>query len=129
MNLILINPVLRAYDAAHNLAEIEQLITLVQKKIASDDVILLPEHFTPDDNIERYMEFVTRLARSANCTVVGGSHHRTANGRSINAGCVIDRSGTVLGMYSKLRPYFNERLQVEPGDALGEIAINGKNFL
>jgi predicted amidohydrolase len=129
MNLVLINPTLRAFDDRHNLNEIERLVTYKRIQFSPDDILLLPEHFTSNDNAESYAEYISKLAGIAGCTVVGGSHHRTLNGKRMNMGCVIDSRGTELGVYTKLRPYFNEQKHVVPGDRVGDIDINGKNFL
>src|SRR6185295_17270836 len=59
----------------------------------------------------------------------GGSHHERRSGSAVNAGVVADPSGSIVGRYEKLRPYALERQFVEPGTALGEIAIGGRNVL
>ncbi len=129
MQLILIHPILQAFDTNRNLSAIESLVVSKKSLIRPDDIVLLPEHFTSDDNKETYLKFIKGLAISADCTVVGGSHHRQVNGKQINIGNVVDASGKEIGSYSKLRPYFNEQQYVTPGEIFGEMNINGKNFL
>ncbi|MBS4027339.1 MAG: carbon-nitrogen hydrolase family protein [Ignavibacteriales bacterium] len=129
MNLILLQPTLRAFDSKGNLEAIELLVAKAKEKISSEDILLLPEHFTFDDDVNSYDDFIRKLASLANCTVVGGSHHRTMNGKRINYGIAVDRKGNEIGNYSKLRPYFHELNHVFAGDSFGEFQINGKNFL
>ncbi len=129
MNLILLQPKLRAFDTPHNLNAIETLVHQSKESFSSEDVLLLPEHFTFDVDAEKYNEFIRQLAATANCTVVGGSHHRIVGTKRLNYGCVIDARGNEIGNYTKLRPYFNEQNHISPGEHFGEFCINGKNFL
>ena len=129
MHLILLHPTLRVLDSQGNLAAIEALVTNIAGKIHQDDILLLPEHFTFEDDKESYLHHLQKLARSTGCTIVGGSHHRQVNGKLINVGNVVDSNGKEIGSYSKLRPYFNEQNHVSPGEKFGELTIGGKNFL
>ena len=129
MNLVLLQPTFRAFDTQHNLQAIESLVAKVAGKIQRDDIVLLPEHFTFDDDEQSYRDFIQKLARTAGCTIVGGSHHRRVDGKRVNIGNVSDAAGNEVGRYEKLRPYFNEQNHVSPGNNFGEFQINGKNFL
>ncbi|HTK83199.1 MAG TPA: carbon-nitrogen hydrolase family protein [Bacteroidota bacterium] len=129
MKLILLQPKLAVFDSTGNLKAISSLIEQAAPGVSADDIILLPEHFTFDDNEEIYKNFLRSLARLAGCTIVGGSHHRNIDGKRINIGNVVDKNGNEIGNYTKLRPYFNEQQHVVPGDHVGELRINGKNFL
>ena len=129
MRLVLINPALKAYDSSGNCSAIESLIVNHKHQIRPDDIILLPEHYTFDDHKESYLQFIQKLAVTAGCTVVGGSHHRFESGKRVNAGNIVDASGNVIAQYTKLRPYFDELKHIFPGDAFGEVTINGKNIL
>ena len=129
MRLILLQPTLNAFNTQGNFTAIESLVAKVAGKIYQDDILLLPEHFTFDDDKETYLNFLRKLASIAGCTIAGGSHHRSVNGKRINVGNVIDASGNEIGTYSKLRPYFNEQNHVSPGEQFGEVRINGKNVL
>lgn len=128
MKIVLLQPKLGALSSEDNLRAIELLVNHAAEKVSVEDLILLPEHFTFDDNPESYIAFIRKLARTAGCTIVGGSHHRSVNGKRINIGNVIDAQGNEIGTYTKLRPYFNEQLHVVPGDHIGEVRINGKNI-
>ena len=129
MKLVLLQPKLSAFQTQKNAHAIEALVSLSGETTNPGDIILLPEHFTFDDDAETYVTFLRKLASIAGCTIVGGSHHRSVNGRRINIGNVIDASGNEIGTYSKLRPYFNEQNHVSPGEHFGEIRINGTNVL
>jgi predicted amidohydrolase len=129
MRLVLLNPTLRAHDTRHNLGVIESLAEGVVGGTRPDDVLLLPEQFTFDDNKEAYAGFLGKIANIAGCTIVGGSHHREVEGKRVNTGIVFDAGGNEIATYSKLRPYFSERNIVSPGEKFGEFSINGKNFL
>jgi predicted amidohydrolase len=129
MNLVLLQPILSAFKTQGNLKVIESLLEKIAGRIQQDDIVLLPEHFTFDDDKESYVAFLRTLARTAGCTIVGGSHHRDVNGKRINIGNVIDAHGNEIGSYEKLRPYFNEQNHVVPGERFGELRINGKNVL
>lgn len=129
MRLILLNPTLRASDTHHNLDVIESLVERVAGSTRPDDVLLLPEQFTFEENKEAYSDFLGKLVKIAGCTIVGGSHHRQVEGKHVNIGNVFDANGTEIATYSKLRPYFSERSNVSPGQKFGEILIDGKNLL
>jgi len=128
MRLLLLQPVLHAFDPRHNLTAIEQLVAN-QGTLYPDDIILLPEHFTSSGSIEAYTEFLKHLATIAGCTIVGGSHHREVHGKRLNAGTIVGPGGSELGRYSKVRPYFHELNHITPGDKPGEFFINGKHLL
>lgn len=130
MRLVLMQPALRAGDPGFNCRAIEELVRTHRERFMPDDVIVLPEHFTSDDSPAAYDGFVRSLAAQAGCYVVGGSHHRlNPDGRRINYGHAVDARGTLLGTYTKRRPYFNEQLRVSPGDAFGEFTVGGRNVL
>ena len=129
MNLVLLQPTLGASTTRGNLTAIESLIGTVAGTIQPEDIVLLPEHFTFDDDRESYLAYLRKLARVAGCTIVGGSHHRNVNGKRINTGNVVDAQGRETGSYSKLRPYFTEQQHVVPGETFEELCINGKNVL
>lgn len=129
MKLLLVQPALRGFDSRFNLEAIEILVSSVKGSCQPDDVVLLPEHFSFDDDPAAYDSFIAGLARTAGCTVVGGSHHRLMNGRRVNYGAAVDSDGKVIGTYTKLRPYFDEQRSVSPGDTLGEFRTGGRNFL
>ena len=129
MRLILMQPRLRAYNSAQNLETIESLVTSIKGEVVPGDVILLPEHFTFDDDAKSYHTFIHRLAKVSGSTVVGGSHHRTVNGKRYNIGVIVDAQGNELGTYTKLRPYFNEQKHIVSGETFDEFTINGRNIL
>ena len=129
MNLILLQPDLRAYETQHNLKAIESLVEKASGRFSPSDIILLPEHFSSDDSPQHYDDYVRMLAGKAGCVMVGGSHHRRLNGKRVNFGRAVDGKGNDLGTYSKLRPYFEEQNHVLPGEVFGEFEIGGKNIL
>ena len=129
MNLILLQPTLRAGDTNHNFDTIEALLANTQEPIAAEDIVVLPEHFTSSGDPGGYAEYLQELWCIAGCAIVGGSHHRTVGGKRMNVGAVLNEHGREAGNYSKLRPYSSEREKVTPGDALGEFRINGRNLL
>jgi len=129
MKLILLQPTLGARETLTNLDTIEALVSKAVGQVTTEDVVLLPERFTFDDDAVAYETYIRKLATMAGCTVVGGSHHRRVNGKLVNIGCAADAQGNVLGTYAKLRPYFNEQNHVSPGDRFGDFQINGRNFL
>jgi predicted amidohydrolase len=130
MRLVLIQPALRAGDSAFNCRTIEELVRVHRASLEADDVLVLPEHFTFDDDPSAYDAFVRSLARLSGCTVIGGSHHRLLDGgRRVNYGSACDAAGNVIGTYTKRRPYFHELSQVAPGDAFGEFTVAGRNVL
>src|SRR5262245_22708863 len=129
MNVVLIQPILRAFDDRHNLETIGSLVRSAAGRTSRDDILLLPEHFTSESDPETYVEYIRSLALMSGCTVVGGSHHRLGAGQKINTGTVISPEGKLLGTYTKLRPYFNELKHVVPGDVFGEFEINGLRVL
>ncbi len=145
MKLVLIQPVLKAPEDSANMDAIRRLVSWFsagQRELPSpggvphpprtlgpDDLLLLPEHFIFTGDPGVYDAFVAEMAALAGCTVVGGSHHRKLNGKSVNYGAVVRPDGTRIAEYSKLRPYFNEQNHVVPGEAFGEFRIAGRNVL
>jgi predicted amidohydrolase len=129
MKLILLNPTLKAFDTTANMKAVEGLIASKRNLISPDDIILLPEGFIFEEDRDSYRSHIVALAKFSGCTVVGGSHHELNNGNRLNRGCVIDPQGNEIGEYTKLRPYFAEQTRITPGTTLGEICINGRNFL
>lgn len=145
MRLVLLQPVLSAFEDDANREAIRRLVTWFSpagcglpspggvpqppRTLGPDDLLLLPEHFVFSDDPGSYDAFVAEMADLAGCTVVGGSHHRKVNGKRINYGAVVRPDGTKIAEYSKLRPYFNEQNNVAPGDAFGEFTIAGRSVL
>lgn len=129
MRIVLIQPLLRAGHSGRNCEIIESLIRSVKDSILPEDVILFPEHFISVDNAALYDSFMERMTALTGCVIVGGSHTRFLNDKRVNYGSVRDARGSVIGEYTKLRPYFNEGRHVSSGNMLGEISIQGKNFL
>ena len=129
MKLVLLQPTLRAFETRSNIDTISSVLKTTAGKISPDDVILLPEHFSFSDDPEEYDNYIKELASVSGCTVVGGSHHRTVDGKHINYGAAVGPDGRCIGTYTKQRPYFNEQNVVTPGNHVGEFTINGRNFL
>jgi predicted amidohydrolase len=127
MRLILVQPQLRADPAADNLEIVLAAIRAARVEVDDADILLLPEAVARRS--EPYEHDIVALATSLGCHVVGGSHRSSRNGGVVNAGIAVDGSGTLIGRYEKLRPYAEERADVEPGAALGEITIAGRNVL
>lgn len=94
-----------------------------------DDIVLLPEHWDLRLAREGYQADVVALARRLGCHVVGGSHHEESEGRHINSGIAVDRTGAIVGAYDKLRPYADERTRVADGTRLGELLVGGRSVL
>lgn len=94
-----------------------------------DDLVLLPEHWDLRLAREEYEAEVVRLARTLGCHVVGGSHHEQGAETAVNSGIAVDGTGTILGVYDKLRPYAEERTRVADGTRLGELLIGGRSVL
>lgn len=133
MKLFLIQPELKAFENNHNLTAIRTIVEEMtgpgRPAPAPGDILLLPEHFTFSHDRGEYDSFVAALAKRAGCTVVGGSHHRSLDGRKVNYGAVVGSGGTTIGTYEKLRPYFNEQDHVVPGRATGEMRVGQWNVL
>ena len=129
MKLLLVQPALRAAPDADNLATIREAVRGEATVLASEDVLLLPEHVSPERVAERYEQGVGELARALGCHVVGGSQHRERGGRVVNAGVACAPDGRVVGRYEKLRPYATEREAVSAGSRLGEFTIAGRPIL
>lgn len=132
MKLVLVQPRLSyAVDAdnAGNPELIRQLLAPLAGTLASDDVVLLPEHFDLRPARADYEAFVRSLAKALGCHVVGGSHHEQRGAHKRNAGVASAPDGTLIASYEKLRPYAAERAMVEPGEALGEFVIAGTRIL
>ena len=129
MRLILTQPKLQAFDSQYNLDAIETLVLKLKGQYRPDDILLLPEHFTDNSDIQVYSKFLHHLPAITGCTIVGGSHHRNIDGKQMNAGTIIQPDGKEVGTYTKLRPYFHELKHITPGSSLGEFTINGKNLL
>jgi predicted amidohydrolase len=127
MRLVLVQPRLRASPGADNLETIHGLVGSSGTPLASDDVLLLPEHVVPGGRAEVYARAVGDLARALGCHVVGGSHHQLEG--SVNAGVACGPDGAVVGRYEKVRPYAGERERVRPGRCLGEVTIAGQRVL
>ena len=137
MRLILVQPVLRAFDDDANREAIRRIIARPlpspggkpDLRPEPGDLLLLPEHFLFSDDPGAYDAFVAEAAALAGCTVVGGSHHRKLNGKRINYGAVVRPDGTKAAEYAKLRPYFNETATVAPGEAFGEFEAGGRRIM
>ena len=129
MRLLLINPTLHSVDTRRNRDVIDSLLAKISGTILPTDVLLLPEHFTAEDDHGAYLECLQKIARETGCTVVGGSHHRHIDGKRLNVGNVVDPTGLEIGSYEKLRPYFEEQKHVVGGSMPGEMSIGGRNIL
>jgi predicted amidohydrolase len=128
MRLIITQPRLKAFDTAFNRDAVYRALEDVSGGFRSDDIIVLPEHVFFHEESEAYLEEIATLAKSAGCTVVGGSFHEIAEVRR-NTGAVISPDGSVLCCYDKLRPYADERKRVDAGTRLGECTIGGRRVL
>lgn len=129
MQLILLQPTLRAFDTSFNQESIHSLLLKIKNRISNEDIVLLPEHFTFDDSVENYNKFLSVLTQEFRCSIIGGSHHRKVVEKRINTGSALDYEGNIITSYSKLRPYFNEQKHISPGDRYGEFQIGGRNIL
>jgi predicted amidohydrolase len=129
MRLVLVQAQLRHDADGANLDRIRKLLDAARIDFAPSDVLLLPERFELREAAEPYERDVRTLAQSFGCHVVGGSHHETRPGGSVNAGIVADPTGAIVGRYEKLRPYALERQFVEPGTLLGELTIDDRHVL
>lgn len=129
VRLVVIQPQLASGPDADNLAAVRSLLSEHAPPLDAGDVLLLPEHVSPTDSKDEYVEQIAALARDVGCHVVGGSHHQRRGDGAVNAGVVVGPTGEVLGHYQKLRPYAQERTAVRPGAVLGEIEIGGRAVL
>ncbi len=129
MRLVVIQPQLASGPDADNLSAVRRLLAERAPKLDEGDVLLLPEHVSPTDSKDEYVQQMADLARDHGCHVVGGSHHQKRGEGAVNAGIVAGPTGDVLGHYQKLRPYAQERTAVRPGAVLGEVEIVGRPVL
>jgi predicted amidohydrolase len=129
MRLVLMQPQLRAFDDAYNAELIERLLDPFRGTLDDDDVILLPEHVRFDGDADAYRAYVTALAVSMQCHVVGGSYHEQRGAVRVNTGITVAPDGDVVARHEKLRPYADERTRVEPGVDHGCVMIAGRRVL
>ncbi len=129
MNLILLQPRLKAFDDKGNFNVIHGLLGNASPALSADDIVLLPEHISFAETRQDYRSAVTALAKEFGCHIVGGSYHEKENARSVNTGVAVNAEGNTVGEYDKLRPYSEERSRVSPGDRLGEFSIAGRRIL
>ena len=129
MKLVLVQPALRAAAGASNLHTIHDLVRGSGVALGADDLLLLPEHWSGADAPADYEHDVRELAATLGCQVVGGSHHERGARGAVNAGVACGADGRLLGRYEKIRPYAEEREQVQPGRCLGELTLAGRNIL
>jgi predicted amidohydrolase len=129
MRLVLIQPQLGVGPEHHNLRAVRALLENSAAALGADDVLLLPEHVDATESEEAFVAHVADLARTFGCHVVGGSHHQTRDGGTVNAGAAVAPDGRVVGVYHKLRPYARERQVVRPGAVLGELEMLGRAVL
>jgi predicted amidohydrolase len=129
VNLVLVQPQLRLADGEANLPILRARLDAANVQFRPDDVLLLPEGFHRGESREDYEADVCGLAADLGCHVVGGSHREHRCSHWFNCGSVADPHGRVIGRYEKLRPYADERREVEPGSALGQLEIAGRTVL
>jgi predicted amidohydrolase len=129
MRLVLVQPALSPTPGADNLATVRALVDGAGPTLATDDVLLLPEHCSLASTAAAYEREVGGLARALGCHVIGGSQHEPRGGGAVNAGVACGPDGAVVGRYEKLRPYATERQLVRPGRRLGEFVIAGRRLL
>jgi predicted amidohydrolase len=125
MRIVLVQPLLRHAADADNVAAVLEALESSAVTCQPDDVLLLPERFHLSNSRDRYLADVQRIARAVGCSVVGGSHHEQRGSGQVNAGVVVDATGSVIGAYEKVRPYHAERMVVSAGSPMGEITIGG----
>ena len=129
MRLVLVQPRLGHAPGSDNAGAILAALESSAVACERDDVLVLPERFHLSTSRDAYLADVQRIARAAGCHVVGGSHHEARADGSVNAGVVVDPTGSVLGGYEKVRPYANEREWVRAGQHAGEIVVAGRRVL
>jgi predicted amidohydrolase len=93
------------------------------------DLLVLPEHWSFEEDPGRYEAEVRELALGYRCHVIGGSHHVVDRGVRFNRGVVVSPTGDVLETYEKLRPYGAERRSVTAGSGYGTFELEGFRVL
>jgi predicted amidohydrolase len=129
VRIILVQPQLSHAPDADNFAAVRRSLEECAIVPSTDDVLLLPERVTMTLSRAEYLDSVRSLARELGCAVVGGSHHQARGDQVVNAGLAVDGQGQDLGEYEKVRPYANERADVSPGAAPGQLDIGGRRVL
>jgi predicted amidohydrolase len=129
MRLILTQPQLVAFDTAQSAAAVDTLLAPLRGTLAAEDIIVLPEHIAFDGDKDGYEGYVSALARTHGCCVVGGSHHEERGEGRVNTGIAVNSEGVIAGRYDKLRPYSDERRRVRPGELRGEFTLSGLRVL
>jgi predicted amidohydrolase len=129
MRLILTQPQLTAFDTNGSAEAIEASLAPLRGTLASEDILVLPEHIAFDGDKGGYERYVSGLARTYGCNVVGGSHHEERGAGKVNTGIAVTSEGAIAGRYDKLRPYSDERRRVQPGELRGEFTLAGLRVL
>jgi predicted amidohydrolase len=133
MRLVLVQPVLAL--AGDNARRIESSVDALlarqsgPPRLATTDLLVLPEHWCLDERPDVYERQVQALALGYGCHVVGGSHHVVRDRRRYNRGVVMAPDGTVLAEYDKLRPYGRELESISSGSLYGSFELDGHSVL
>lgn len=130
MKLFLTQLRARSNDARENFRAVAKLIGRSRHHLSREDMLVLPELIGGDSDRKDYEQLTIDLAQRIGCHVVGGTHHHTNRGATINSGIVADSRRTIIAAYDKLRPYGIEgALGVVPGTAVGQFEILGCRVL
>ena len=113
-------------DFKKNFDAVTRIVESSRLDFSSHDVLLLPELVGVGSPRSSYEGFVSNLARTLSCHVVGGSHHDAKKRRTVNCGIVANPSGEIVSRYEKLWPDGIEvSMGIAPGATTGHFDLSG----
>ena len=124
LNVCVIQPEIHPNNTDENLKSVRRMIRTAADE-SPFDLVVLPENFImwgseagKDRDPAPIIDFLADCAKDFCCFIVGGSFHRfdeSAN-QYFNTSYLFNRSGEIIGSYSKRKPYDKElKFGVSPG--------------
>lgn len=130
VGVVIVQPRAWTPDGDHNLDTIARLIERSATPIEPGDLVILPELVAAMMDRARYLRRIRDMARSLGAWLVGGSHHHTRHGRTLNSGAVAAPDGEIVVDYDKAHPYgVDAEADVDPGTRRGVVEIGGRRVL
>jgi omega-amidase len=130
LGVVVVQPPAWTPDGDRNLDAIRAALDATPDAIQPGDLLVLPELVGASMDHARYLRRIQDTARALGVWVVGGSHHHSTRGRTVNTGAVAGPDGDLVATYDKHHPYgVDTEGGVDPGDRLGAFEVRGRQVL
>ena len=130
LGVVVVQPPAWTPDGDRNLDAIRAALDATPDAIQPGDLLVLPELVGASMDHARDLRRIQDTARALGVWVVGGSHHHSTRGRTVNTGAVAAPDGDLVATYDKHHPYgVDTEGGVDPGDRLGAFEVRGRQVL